>query len=75
MTTIISTARLLSARDAEKVLGIPASTIRTWYARRRTNGLYEFGRDKRNAPLFRATDLTALRAGHTLREPTGARRT
>lgn len=66
---MITPHRLLSARDAEKVLGIPASTIRTWYARRETNGLYEYGRDNRNAPLFRATDLTALRTRRALREP------
>lgn len=53
--------RLLSARDAEKVLGIPAATVRTWFHRRRWTGLYDFGRDQRNHPLFRESDLIALK--------------
>jgi hypothetical protein len=53
--------RLLSARDAEKVLGIPAATVRSWFRRRKATGLYDFGRDQRNHPMFRERDLLALR--------------
>lgn len=53
--------RLLSAADAEKVHGIPAATVRSWYRRRRTTGLYDYGRDQRNHPMFRERDLLALR--------------
>jgi len=59
--------RLLSARDAEKVLGIPAATVRSWWHRRRRNGLYDYGRDKRNNPMFREQDLLALWDGRRLR--------
>lgn len=58
--------RLLSARDAEKVHGISASTIRTWWQRRARTGLWDYGRDRRNAPLFRECDLLALSRGERL---------
>lgn len=53
--------RLLSARDAEIVLGIPAATVRSWYRRQRMTGLYDFGRDRRNHPLFYEKHLVELR--------------
>lgn len=53
--------RLLSARDAEKVLGIPASTVRTWFQRKARTGLWDYGRDQRGHPMFREADLIALR--------------
>lgn len=53
--------RLLSAMDAEKVLGIPAGTVRSWFSRRRMTGLYDYGRDRRGHPMFREADLVALR--------------
>lgn len=53
--------RLLSARDAEKVLGIPAATVRQWFHRRHRTGLWDYGRDQRNHPMFRESDLIALR--------------
>ncbi len=52
--------RRLSARDAEKVLGISASTVRTWYQRKGRTGLepVDFERGK---PRFRESDLVRLR--------------
>lgn len=54
--------RLLSARDAEKLLGIPASTIRTWWQRRVRSGL-EAADFERGKPRFRESDLKRLRDG------------
>lgn len=54
-------SRLLSAADAEKVLGIPASTVRSWWRRRAYTGLWDYGRDRRGHPLFDETHLIALR--------------
>lgn len=59
--------RLLSARDAEKLLGIPASTVRSWAARRRATGLYPAGTDHRGHPLYRKSDLERLRRGQRIR--------
>ena len=53
--------RLLSAADAQRVLGIPASTVRSWWRRQRYTGLWDYGRDRRNHPLFDEVDLVALR--------------
>jgi len=53
--------RLLSARDAEKVLGIPASTVRNWLARSSRTGLQVAGTDRRGKQVFRESDLIALR--------------
>jgi len=54
-------SRLLSAVDAERVLGIPASTVRSWWRRRQRTGLWDYGRDRRNHPLFDEQHLIALR--------------
>ena len=69
----VTPERRLSASDAEKVLGIPASTVRSWYRRRRNTGLYEIGLDGRNHPLFYESDLLALRRGERLRDEHGQR--
>lgn len=61
VTATVMEDRLLSAQDAEKVLGIPAATVRSWFRRQRMTGLYDFGRDHRNHPLFRERDLLGLR--------------
>lgn len=53
--------RLLSARDAERLHGIPRGTIHSWHSRRAFTGLHAYGRDRRNHPMFRETDLLALR--------------
>jgi len=55
--------RLYSARDAEKVLGIPASTIRTWYQRRAKTNLWHYAADRRGRPMFKGRHLIALRDG------------
>ena len=65
--------RLLSARDAEKLLGIPAATIRSWHRRHHATGLYPTGLDPRGHPLFAEYDLIRLRQGETLRHPDGTR--
>lgn len=56
------TERLMSATDAEKILGIPASTVRTWHQRKARTGLKpaDFVRGK---PRFRESDLVRLRDG------------
>lgn len=65
--------RLLSARDAEIVLGIPAATVRSWFRRRERTGLWDFGRDRRNHPLFYEADLLALKRRQRVREKAGRR--
>lgn len=59
--------RLLSARDAEKLLGMPASTVRTWAGRHRATGLYSAGLDRCGRPLYRESDLIRLRRGECIR--------
>lgn len=63
--------RLLSARDAEKLLGIPRATIRSWDRRRRATGLKPAGLDDRSVPLYRAIDLVRLRRGERIRHDDG----
>lgn len=58
--------RQLSARDAEKVLGIREDRVRKWWQRRKFNGLQHYGVDKRGNPLFRERDLRDLAAGRRL---------
>lgn len=57
---------LLSARDAEKRLGIPAGRVRVWFFRRERTNLKDLGTDRSGHPLFRSCDLVALRDGHRL---------
>jgi hypothetical protein len=65
--------RLLSARDAERVLHIPASTVNTWHHRRLQTGLFSRAVDTHRSPLFYESDLIALRAGHPIRNADGSR--
>lgn len=65
--------RLLSARDAQVVLGIPASTVNTWHSRKMHTGLYSRAVDGRRRPLFYESDLIALRCGRPIRDDTGSR--
>lgn len=65
--------RLLSARDAERVLHIPASTVNTWHHRRQQTGLYSRAVDYRRSPLFYESDLIALRSGNPIRNADGSR--
>lgn len=53
--------RLLSARDAFRLHGIPRGTINSWHSRRQFTNLHAYGRDKHGHPLFRETDLLWLR--------------
>lgn len=59
--------RYMAAWEAEKLLGIPASTVRTWHQRQETTGLYEAGPDEHGRPLFYEVDLIVLRRGLRLR--------
>lgn len=63
--------RKLSARDAEKLLGIPAATIYVWHHRRAATGLYPVGLDCYGRPLYRQSDLQRLRRGQRIRHPDG----
>lgn len=49
---------LFGAAEAERILGIPAATIRSWARRRR---IYPYGLDERGRPLFDRDDLLAMR--------------
>lgn len=55
--------RELSATDAEKVLGISASTVRTWHQRRARTRLEPVSHDRRGRPRFREADLVQLYRG------------
>lgn len=65
------TDRLLTAQEAERELGIKASTIRTWHQRRKWTGLYPQGLNRRNHPMFREADLVLLRQHGRLRDQHG----
>jgi transposase len=65
--------RLLSAAEAERVLGISASTVRTWHARNATTGLYSAGLDSSGRPLFYEADLIAMKRKKQLRDKRGER--
>lgn len=71
--------RLLSAAEAERELGIPAGTVRSWFSRRKMTGLWDMARDNRNQPLFDEDLLLQLRdrnrrVGRPARRPPPARR-
>jgi DNA-binding transcriptional MerR regulator len=51
--------RLVSAAEAARLTGIPAGTIRHWAARQR---LFSVGLDKDGRPLYRLSEIKALRA-------------
>lgn len=55
--------RYLSAEDAQRELGIPAGTVRTWHQRVVRTGLYSVGEDSFGHPFFYEVDLIALRRG------------
>lgn len=62
--------RLLSARDAFRLHGIPRGTINSWHSRREFTGLHAYGLDKHGHPMFRESDLLGLRdrnRGHDTR--------
>ena len=61
--------RLLSARDAEKLLGIAARRVRVWWFRRSQTNLWDYGTDRSGHPLFRSCDLAALARGERLPRP------
>lgn len=52
---------LFTAAEAERVLGIPAATVRSWAKRER---IWSFGLDERNRPMYDRDHLLAL---HTRR--------
>lgn len=60
--------RYLSARDAEKILGIPASTVATWYHRKERTQLYPLGHDNNGNPIFYEADLIVLTRGLQIRD-------
>lgn len=65
--------RLLSALEAEKLLGIPRATVRSWQRRHRATGLFPAAIDRRGVPLFREIDLLDLRHGRKIRDADGER--
>lgn len=65
--------RLLSATDAERELGIPAGTVRSWWNRGR-EGMELAGLDAiRDRPLWWECDLLALTRGVPIRDLQGNR--
>ena len=65
--------RLLSPAEAEKFLGIKASTVRTWHQRRQRTGLFAMGQDRRGNPLFYEADLLAMKQRKRIRDNHGRR--
>ena len=65
--------RWLSPRDAEKLLGIPIPTVRSWARRHAATGLYAVGKDQRGAYLYLAGDLMKIRRGEKIRHADGKR--
>lgn len=65
--------RLLSAAEAQRLLGINASTVRTWHQRCSTSGLYSAGLDGSGRPLFYEADLVALQQKRAVRDELGER--
>lgn len=58
MSTAVALDRLLSAQEAERLLGIPAGTVRAWKAR---GQLHHWGLDEQHRPLYYESDLIACR--------------
>lgn len=48
---------LFTAAEAERVLGIPAGTIRSWFSRKH---IWHFGIDPRGRPMFDRDDLLRM---------------
>lgn len=49
---------LYTAAESERVLGIPAATVRTWAFRKL---IYAYGLDDRDRPMYDRDDLVRLR--------------
>lgn len=65
--------RLLSAQDAEREIGIPAGTIRSWWSRAR-EGLKPGGLGPiANRPMFWECDLLACARDMPIRDTRGRR--
>lgn len=73
MDELLPHGRLLSPVEAEKHLGISASTVRTWHHRRQRTGLYSAGVDRYGRPLFYEADLIALKLRLRVRDKQGQR--
>jgi hypothetical protein len=56
--TMAEIDRLLSAAEAERLLGIRAGTVRQWKYR---GLLWHYGLDRYGRPLYKEHDLIALR--------------
>lgn len=65
--------RLLSAAEAQRLLGIKAGTVRSWALRRHRTGLYSGGVDNRGAPVYWEADLLAIASKQRLRDYSGNR--
>lgn len=65
--------RLLSAAEAEKLLGIPAARVRKWHQLHKVTGLYAYGLDRSRRPLYLESDLRRLNAGKRIRDDDGER--
>lgn len=65
--------RLLSPVEAQRFLGISASTVRTWHHRRHRTGLFAAGQDRHGKPLFYEADLLALKHRKRIRDKHGRR--
>lgn len=59
MTSVTEVRHLFTAVEAETVLGIPASTVRSWARRKR---LHSYGLNERNDPMYDRDDLQRLRS-------------
>jgi hypothetical protein len=57
--------RLLTPRDAQRKLGIPAGWVHVWFAQRVSTGLYPKGHANRE-PLFLESELRSLKEGRSL---------
>ncbi len=56
---------LFTAAQAEAILGIPAGTVRSWFARKR---IYHFGIDEHGNPMFDRDHLIGARDRRTTRD-------
>ena len=64
---------LLSAPQAQNVLGIPAQNVRKWASRGKNTGLCVVGSDPRGYPMYYEADLIALSRGMKIRDEDGNR--
>jgi len=54
----VTEERLVSAAEAERLAKVPAGTVRRWASEQR---LFSVGLDPRSRPLYRLSEVTALR--------------